>query len=95
MLDHWYFREIYRAGKNVYLLDAEIYQNLSVSDDFEGKMSINRYCNFLKVESQFYKSDSIFQYMMYKIRLNFRIVKQLKFNNKEYYKSSLKELFSL
>ena len=95
MLDHWYFREIYRNSKSVYLLESEIYQNLSVFGNLEKTMTLNRYQKLLKMESQFFKSDNVFQYIMYKLRLVFRVRKQMRFNNKEYYKSSLKEIFSL
>lgn len=93
MLDHWYFREIYKQGKYISLLEGVIFQNLSVSDNLEKNMSLNRYKNFVEVELKFFKSDSIKQYCFYKLRLFFRVIKQMRFMNKEYYRLTLKKCF--
>lgn len=95
MLDHWYFREIYKSRKFVSILNSEIYQNLSVSNDFENNMSLVRYLNFLKVENEFFKTDKLYQFLFYKLRLLFRVLKQIKFKNKGYYKATLTKILSL
>ncbi len=93
MLDHWYYREVYRRGKYASILNSIIYQNLSVNKDFEKNVSVNRYSNFVTTEHIFFKTDSTFQYIMYKFRLIFRLIKQLKYQDKKYYKITLKSFF--
>lgn len=93
MLDHWYFREIYQNNKLVSILNSEIYQDLSVMN-FEQNMPLKRYLAFIKVENDFFKSGVPKQYFLYKIRLFFRILKQLRYNNKEYFKATIKQLSS-
>lgn len=93
MLDHWYFREVYRRKKLVNIFNCEIFQNLSVQDGLEKNMSIKRYVGFVKAENLFFRTDSLNQYLLYKLRLIFRIFKQLRYKNKGYWKETLKILF--
>lgn len=94
MLDHWYFREIYRGNKNVFILDCEIYQNLSVSNNYEANMSVHRYIKFIEVEHYFFKSEHFMVFVSYKLRLFFRVLKQLNFKDSTYYKRTLNKIFS-
>lgn len=93
MLDHWYFREIMKNCKSIYLLKSVIHQNLSVFGDFENNVSLNRYQQLLAAESFFIKDEHIGSQLVFKIRLVLRSLKQLKYNNKDYYKSTIKAIF--
>jgi GT2 family glycosyltransferase len=86
MLDHWYFREIYTAQKKVFVLDSTINQSLSVSEYFEENISLERYKNMLFAESTFVKSLGNKHIVLYKIRLFYRLFKQIRFKNFEYFK---------
>lgn len=92
MLDHWYFREIYRNNKYVSVLNSEIFQNLSVQDNFEKHISLSRYANFIEVENRFFKTGETSQYFFYRLRLILRLLKQIKFRNKKYFKITLKKI---
>ncbi|MDR7208985.1 glycosyltransferase [Flavobacterium piscis] len=92
MLDHWYFKKIFDDGKNIFLLNATINQDLSVLENFEESVSIERYKQMLKAESLFIMEESFISLAVFKLRLFFRILKQRKFRNKEYYKFTLKIL---
>ena len=94
MLDHWYFREIYRKNKYVSVFNSEIFQNLSVQDNFEKNISIGRYTNFIKVENRFFKTGNVLQYFFYRSRLVLRLLKQLRFHNKKYFKITLKTILN-
>ena len=48
MLDHWYFREIKRNDKEIYLLNSNIKQELSIYGNFEENLSVSRYYQLLK-----------------------------------------------
>ncbi|WP_312357409.1 glycosyltransferase [Empedobacter sp.] len=93
ILDHWYYREVYRKGKFVEVLNSEIYQNLSVEKNFEKNVSLNRYSKLLKAEYLFFKTGNFIQYFFYKSRLILRSIKQSSFNDRNYYKLTLKTFF--
>jgi len=91
MLDHWYFREIMKRKKKVYILDTCIKHDLSVNSFFD-EVSIYRYDNILLSETKFFK-DRISDLIVYKIRLVSRLVKQLLAGKTEYAKLTFKFLF--
>lgn len=92
MLDHWYFREIYKKNKKIFLLDSAVYQNLSVSD-IENNMSVTRYKNFIAVESLFFSTGSFVQNILYRTRLLFRTIKFLKLKDKSYSQLTIQKIF--
>jgi GT2 family glycosyltransferase len=95
MVDHWYFREIINNGKSVYLMESIIKQDLSVFGNFEENISFARYQQLLNAEFLFINGDGIISLFVFKVRLVFRILKQIRYKNKEYYKFTLKEIFRL
>ncbi|SJN48238.1 Dolichol-phosphate mannosyltransferase in lipid-linked oligosaccharide synthesis cluster [Sphingobacterium faecium PCAi_F2.5] len=95
MLDHWYFREIYRSGKCISVFKGQIFQNLSVSNISEANMSISRYKNFVRAEDTFFRTSSFFQFIFFKCRLLFRSLKYFKLKNKSYFSISIKNFFKL
>ena len=95
MLDHWYFREIYRLNKKVFVLNSLIYQNLSVAGDFEKEVSVARYYKMLVAEKLFVRQDGTFAYGIFILRLLRRALKQMRFKNKQYFFVSLRAIFNL
>jgi len=93
MLDHWYYNQIYRHKKKVFVLDTKIEHNLSLLN-YENEMSISRHCDFLNAEYMFVKEElSLLHYITYKMRLIARFFKQLLFfNNKKYSVITLKRI---
>lgn len=94
MLDHWYFRKIFRDGKSVYLMESIIYQDLSVFGNFEKNVPFNRYRQMLNAEAFFIKEEGLLNLLIFKLRLFLRVLKQFRFKNCEYYKFTLKMIFS-
>lgn len=94
MLDHWYFREIYRREKFIFLLNCEIYQNLSVNGDFEKNIPFSRYQKSLLAEKAFFNTDNFKQLCFHKLRLIYRLIKQSKFTDKSYFNYTLKNIFN-
>lgn len=94
MLDHWYFRKIFNDGKFIFLIKSLIYQNLSVSNNFERNVSIDRYKIMLNSEYLFLSEQGNFALLIFRLRLFLRVMNQIKFDNKSYYKFSLNRLFS-
>lgn len=92
MLDHWYFREIFIRQKSLYLLNSHIIQDLSVYGNFEDNMSISRYKQLLSAESNFIKNEGFLNILIFKLRLIFRLIKQLRFSNSDYFKTTLASL---
>lgn len=95
MLDHWYFREIIRRDKSIYLMESTIKQDLSVFGNFEENVSISRYKQLLNAESIFINEAGFISLLVFKFRLIFRLFKQLKYKNREYYKVTLQKVLSL
>jgi GT2 family glycosyltransferase len=93
MLDHWYFREIHKAQKKVFVLESTIYQSLSVSDNYEDNVSLDRYKNMLNAELIFVKLLGPKHYILFKFRLLYRLFKQIKYRNFEYFKQTFFFLF--
>jgi len=89
MLDHWYFRKLYNDGYKSFLLSATIYQELSVYGSIEENMSIERYQQILKAESNFISEQNFIGVFIFRLRLFFRFLKQLNFKNKRFSKFSL------
>lgn len=94
MLDHWYFRMIYKTGHAVYIMNSCIYQELSVLGNYEATISLSRYQHMLQAESLFVKEEGILSLLIFKCRLLFRILKQLRFKNSGYWQASLHQIFS-
>lgn len=93
MLDHWYFREIYSHKKMVYILNTEIIHDLSIKS-FESSVSAKRYRIILDAEKEFYNSY-LLNFAIYKYRLCLRLIKQLFYKDKVYFKLSLKALIHI
>ncbi|WP_432222940.1 hypothetical protein ACRASX_07475 [Flavobacterium sp. TMP13] len=93
MLDHWYFRKIFKDKKSIYLLRSNILQNLSIDSGFEENVSFNRYKQMLKAEKLFVQEDGLLSRFVYKARLIFRLLKQITYRNKDYFKLTLKHVF--
>lgn len=94
MLDHWYFRKLFKNGKSVYLMESQIYQELSIFGDFEENVSFIRYQQMLNSESLFIKEEGKLSLLIFKFRLIFRFFKQFKYKNSDYYKFTLKQIFT-
>ncbi len=92
MLDHWYFKKIFSDGKDVFLLNAEIKQDLSVLEDFEKSVSVERYEQMLNAECLFAEEESFLSLFVFKVRLILRILKQRKFKSKKYCQLTLKKI---
>lgn len=90
MLDHWYYRKIFKDSKSVYVMNCTIFQDLSVSGVFENNVTLNRYEQMLLAEEHFIKDDGFLSLLVFKIRLLLRSVKQFSYKNKSYYKLTLK-----
>lgn len=95
MLDHWYFRKIFKDKKSVFLLKATIYQDLSVHGNFEKSFSLPRYLQMLKAETFFMEEEGFGSLFFYHIRLIFRSIKQIKYKNKNYFFATLKQIIKL
>lgn len=95
MLDHWYFREISKRKKSILLLQSTIYQNLSIFGEFEQNISIIRYNNLLIAERKFIEDDKLISFYIYKFRLLIRSLRQLKYNNKEYFQVTFNQLIGI
>jgi GT2 family glycosyltransferase len=95
MLDHWYFNEIYRLNRKVYVMKSRMLHDLSVLD-FKNNVSITRYQNILESEYYFIRNyGNILDVWFYKIRLLARIFKQIKFKDVAYLKKSFKYLVKI
>ncbi|MDA6068802.1 glycosyltransferase [Flavobacterium sp. AC] len=94
MLDHWYFRKIYRDAKNVTLLNSTIYQDLSILGDFEANVSFERYKQMLTAEMHFISEDGFLSKFVFKVRLLVRVIKQMRYKDSRYYKVTIKQIFS-
>jgi glycosyltransferase involved in cell wall biosynthesis len=95
MLDHWYFREIKRNDKEIYLLHSNIKQELSIFGNFEENLSISRYCQLLNAENQFVKEDGFTSLLLFKIRLFIRVLKQLSYKNNKYSTITFNGIFNI
>lgn len=93
MLDHWYYRRIFEDNKAVYLMHSCIYQDLSVFGNFEENVSLARYQQMLNSEMVYIKEDGLLSLIVFKIRLVFRFLKQLKYKNRGYLKCTVNYLF--
>lgn len=94
MLDHWYFREIYKLNKAVLVLESSIFQDLSVAGNFEETVSINRYKSILRAEKIFLKNDGLLAKVIFNLRLIRRALKQLNFKNKIYFRTTISSFFN-
>lgn len=94
MLDHWYFREIKRNGKEIYLLHSNIKQELSIYGNFEENLSVSRYSQLLNAENHFLTEDGIISLILYKARLVYRFFKQLSYKDNNYSRITLSAIFN-
>ncbi len=90
ILDHWLFRQIANGKKKVFFLDAQILHGLSVTS-FEEDVSVARYKSILQSERLFLRTSPV-DYIIYKCRLIFRLTKQLRYRNKQYWLQTLNYL---
>ena len=83
-LDYWYFHQIYKHRKKVYVLDATLEHDLSVLD-YEKNMTVERYLMILKSELTFAKETGWQSVLLYKLLVICRFFKQLLLlRNKKY-----------
>ena len=81
-LDYWYFYQIYKHRRKVYVLDTTLEHNLSVLD-YEKNMTVDRYQMILKSELAFARETGRQSVMLYKLLVICRFLKQL-LSNKKY-----------
>jgi hypothetical protein len=95
LLDQWYYNLIYKHKKLVYILTVNSKHDSSFVN--LENVSVNRYKEFLKVESTFIHNDlGWVKYIFYKLKLVVRCVKQfVKFENKKYSIVTLLSIFKL
>lgn len=94
MLDHWYFREIKKNDKEIYLLHSNVKQELSIYGNFEENLSVSRYSQLLNAENHFLKEDGMISLILYKARLIYRFFKQLSYKNNKYSRITLSKIFN-
>lgn len=70
-LDHWFFDEVNKAAKFVYVIDTIIQHDLSILD-FDS-INFDRYKSILKAKVLFYKDKSL----LYTIRLKLSLLRKL------------------
>lgn len=75
MLDYWIYNQIFSLKRAVYILDCRIEHDLSVND-YDNKMSVERYINLIHAENLFFKNTGYFNYILFKMRLLYRATKQ-------------------
>lgn len=92
MLDHWYFRKLNNSNFNTYLLDTIVNQELSIHN-LESEMSLDRYKNLLLSEKLFLE-NGFTSHLIFKLRLVFRLSKQLFYKEKLYFRLTLKSIFN-
>ena len=92
MLDHWYFRKIFQLKQKVYLLNSSIKQDLSVYGNFEENISFQRYVQLINAEYLFIKESGSLDIILFKIRLFLRLLKQINYKNKAYFKFTLSKI---
>lgn len=92
MLDHWFYRQIVKQKKEVYVLPIKIEHQLSLLNN---SMSIKRFESFVNAERQFVRNElTTLHYLSYKVRLLIRLVKQfVKNRDRQRAKIALKSLF--
>ena len=93
MLDYWIYNQIFRLKRAIYILDCKIEHDLSVND-YDNKMSVERYINLILAEDHFFKNAGFFNYMLFKIRLLYRAIKQrISLQNKRFSQITFKHIF--
>ncbi|MBN2765842.1 MAG: glycosyltransferase [Paludibacteraceae bacterium] len=93
MLDYWIYNQIFRLKKAIYILDCKIEHDLSVND-YDNKMSVERYINLIHAEDIFFKNAGCFNYLLFKIRLLYRAIKQrISLQNKRFSQITFKHIF--
>lgn len=94
MLDHWYYNQIYLQKKQVFVLDSLINHSLSFQN-YEHDVSINRHIDFLDAEKKFVKELGLSYFVIYKLKLFLRSIKQfIIFKNKDYAKFTVQKFLS-
>jgi hypothetical protein len=95
LLDQWYYNLIYKHKKLVYILPVTSKHDSSFANI--ENVSVNRYKEFLNVESTFIRNDlGCGKYIFYKLKLVLRSVKQfVKFKNKKYSIVTLLSIFKV
>ncbi len=94
MLDYWYYYQIHKNGKKVYVLDTYVNHNLSITH-YERNISLERHTDLLLAEKKFIREIGLVHFSFYKVRLLYRFIKQLIFfKNKRYAQIILKNLFN-
>jgi len=94
MLDQWYFNQIYKHHKLVYILPVTT-KHASSFVNLEKNVTVARYKEFLKVESKFIRNDlGCIKFICYKSKLAARSLKQfVKFENKNFSIASFTSIF--
>jgi len=96
MLDQWYFNQIYKYRKFIYILPV-ITKHDSSFVNLEKNVSVVRYKEFLQAESSFISNELRWiKYIFYKLKLLIRSIKQfIRFKNKKYSIATLSSIFKL
>ena len=76
MLDHWYFYQMYKAKKPIYVLNARIEQNLSLLD-MSNCMNVERYEMYIKAQKKFVKELNFQAQFTLRIQLFKALISQL------------------
>ena len=71
-LDHWYFREIYKSKKYVFLMETVVLQDLSVSPSNSVDMSKERYISIFLAQMNYVKLQGALKLFLFKLFLLFR-----------------------
>jgi len=75
-LDYWYYYQIFKFKQKVFVLDTIVNHELSLNN-YESNISLARHTELLIAEKTFVKEMGTIHYCFYKIRLIFRLSKQL------------------
>jgi len=93
MLDHWYFYQMYKAQKSIFILRSRLQQNLSTLD-METSMSIERYKKYLYSLKLFARELKFPVIVFFRLRLlNFSLSQLIRSKKRKFLQSTLKALF--
>lgn len=94
MLDHWYFYQMYKAKKPIYVLNARIEQNLSLLD-MSNCMNVDRYKMYIKAQKHFVKELHFQAQFTLRIQLFKALISQLiRSKKRKYFSTTFFELIN-
>ena len=82
-LDTWYFYQLYKNRKNIYVMNAVLKQNISVVD--YSQMTVHRYLSILNADVQFSKELGWIAVFLWKLKIPFRAIKRLLYKQERKY----------